>query len=58
MTNSQRGAIWLVLIAVVFLALAWFGKAALIAAIAALAFRFVVLGGMVALIGLALRHAG
>lgn len=58
MTNSQKGAIWIVGLAMTFLALAWLGQAALIAAIAALSFRVVVLGGMLVLIGAALRKAG
>ncbi|WP_156738110.1 hypothetical protein [Mycobacterium scrofulaceum] len=58
MTDSQKWAAWLVVLAVVFLALAFFGEAALLAAVTYVVVRFVVIGGMVGLIGLALRKAG
>ncbi|WP_165827760.1 hypothetical protein [Mycobacterium colombiense] len=55
MTNSQKGAIWIVGLAVVFLTLAWFGELALIAALAMVVGRIVLVPTVLALTALAVR---
>lgn len=55
MSNSQKGAIWLVLVAVAFLVSCFLGQLATIAVIAMLVARIAVVPIVVGLLGTAVR---
>lgn len=55
MTDSQKWSVWLMTFTVLFLVLAWFGKLALIAALALLVGRIALVPSVFALSALAVR---